>query len=87
MKDHVFHMSYFALQTPPVEHIVKSFTGLQIVVSINFYGSGQNVVMGVYDWGWEGSTPTGHDVINFTNVSQKTLDMLHSDYPQYSLTQ
>lgn len=59
-----------------------------IIVAQNFYGSGLNVIMGVYNWGFDKGAPT-HEMnrINWTDPTSRSLDILSKDYPSYQLSQ
>jgi YD repeat-containing protein len=67
-----------------------------ILVATNFYGSGQNVVMGVFNWGFSygGSSVSNNDgqthrsnVVDFTNIKPSSLEILKTDYKTYQLKQ
>ena len=67
-----------------------------VIISTNFYGSGQNVVMGVYNWGFtkggslaainNGQTHQTNK-IEFTNLTTQSQAILKKDYPAFILNQ
>ncbi len=61
-----------------------------IIVATNFYGSGQNVVMGVYDWGFKNSNlqtyPThSRNSFEFTSIKASSINILKTDYSKFKL--
>lgn len=59
-----------------------------IIVATNFYGSGQNVIMGVYNWGFSNNVPT-HTQNTFTptTMSSRSRGTLAHDYSSYQLNE
>ncbi|MEZ4843599.1 MAG: hypothetical protein R3A43_05025 [Bacteroidia bacterium] len=55
-----------------------------IIVATNFYGSGQNVVIGTVNWGFIKNIPQHVTQPPFTIPSQTSLDILKVDYPVMS---
>jgi hypothetical protein len=78
---------------PTARNIPHSVINFQtIIVATNFYGSGQNVVMGVYNWGFRNSSGTPAqthttNTVNFSTIRQSSLNILRKDYPSYNLNQ
>ena len=59
-----------------------------IIVAQNFYGSGQNVIMGVYNWGFKNGVQTHRNGIPpTTNITNRSTDIIKNDYPTYNLVQ
>jgi hypothetical protein len=59
-----------------------------IVVATNFYGSGQNVVMGVYNWGYNmNGTAVSNSTFTPTTMSARSRATLANNYGSYRLNE
>jgi len=76
---------------PNVSRNANSVTNFQtIIVSTNFYGSGLNVVMGVYNW--NASSPRSvlelsKQHFEWSSLSNASKEIIKTDYPNYELFQ
>ncbi|MBI3133518.1 MAG: hypothetical protein HYZ14_02475 [Bacteroidetes bacterium] len=75
----------------------NSFASVQfqtVIVATNFYGSGVDVVMGTYNWGFVNNSMTNtmmqthqSNTVNFVAPTPRTMDIIQNDYPQYKIMQ
>lgn len=64
-----------------------------LVIGVNFNGTGENVILGRFQWGWNymrhssreiGSTEKNTIIVN-SPVFDKTFDVLNYEYPEFKL--
>ncbi len=57
-----------------------------IFVATNFENSGQDKVLGVFQWGWNshGKDAYGQNIQLGNTISPKALEIIKNDYPNYT---
>lgn len=76
---------------PDVSFNRGSTTDFQtIIISTNFYGSGKDVIMGVYNW--NASNPRSmmeahNQTFIWSKISNESRAILKTDYPNYNITE
>jgi hypothetical protein len=77
------------VDAPNVSENANSVTNFQtIIIATNFYGSGLNVIMGVYNW--NASAPQSvieqsNQTFEWTNITNVSKEIIKTDYPRYNL--
>ena len=73
---------------PNVQNIRDVVRFQTMVVATNYLGSGQDLMLGSFEWGWkgQGSTAIHGSTINLSNsISTNSMNIMQFDYPSYNL--